>query len=91
VSGENGDEPQRPPPEASGPHYSLENVAPELADQKKLAPRALPAQMRAVCRSVPTVFDRLTLLAHEAEGEQAHALHAETKRWILGYLSQYLD
>lgn len=237
MSGENGDEPQRPPAEASGPHYSLESVAPELADQKKLAPRALPAQkrarqtvlrilacaaelvdevgvegfntnllaqragvrvrtiyryypnklailtdllfrlnetlndeyggpmslladprrdwrelqdmlidrqldfacevpgarlmlgaaegypellelqdrmydhlaqeleaalrgrglelpaaqMRALCRSMPEVFDRLTLVAHKAEGEEADALRAEMKRWIIGHLSQYLD
>ena len=198
MSGGSGDEPQRPPPEASGPQYSLENVAPELADQEKLAQRVgvrvrtvyryypsklailtelvfrlnetlnneyggpmslladprrdwrelqdlwidrqldfvrevpgarlmlgaaegypellelqdrmydhlaqeleaalrargleLPAaQMRALCRSMPEVFDRLTLVVHKAEGEQADALRAEMKRWILGYLSQYLD
>jgi AcrR family transcriptional regulator len=49
------------------------------------------AQMRALCRSVPEVFDRLALLTHKTEGEQADALRAEMKRWILGYLSQYLD
>ena len=49
------------------------------------------AQMRALCRSMPEVFDRLTLVVHRAEGEEADALRAEMKRWILGHLSQYLD
>jgi hypothetical protein len=52
----------------------------------------LPAeQMWALCRSMPEVFDRLTLVASEAEGEAADALRAEMKRWILGHLAQYLD
>jgi AcrR family transcriptional regulator len=49
------------------------------------------AQMRALCRSMPEVFDRLVLVVHKAEGEQADALLAEMKRWVLGHLSRYLD
>jgi AcrR family transcriptional regulator len=68
----------------------------QLAQEMEAALRArgleLPAaQMRALCRSLPEVFDRLALIAHKAEGEQADAMRAEMKRWILGYLSQYLD
>ena len=68
----------------------------QLAQELEAALRGrgleLPAaQMRALCRSMPEVFDRLTLVVHRAEGEEADALRAEMKRWILGHLSQYLD
>ena len=49
------------------------------------------AQMRALCRSMPEVFDRLVLVVHKAEGEQTNALVAEMKRWVFGHLSRYLD
>jgi AcrR family transcriptional regulator len=67
-----------------------------LAQELEAALRArgleLPAaQMRALCRSMPEVFDRLAMVVHKVEGEQADALRAEMKRWILGHLSQYLD
>jgi AcrR family transcriptional regulator len=67
-----------------------------LAHQLEAALRArgldLPAeQMHALCRSMPEVFDRLTLVVSQAEGEAAEALRAEMKRWILGHLGQYLD
>jgi AcrR family transcriptional regulator len=69
-----------------------DHLAQELESALRARGLELPAaQMRALCRSMPEVFDRLTLVVHKAEGEQAEALRAEMKRWILGHLSQYLD
>ena len=67
-----------------------------LAQQLEAALRGrgleLPAeQMRALCRSMPEVFDRLTLVVRNADAEEVDALRGEMKRWILGHLSQYLD
>ncbi|HEY5658765.1 MAG TPA: TetR/AcrR family transcriptional regulator [Myxococcota bacterium] len=66
--------------------------AQELEDALRGRGLELPAaQMRALCRAVPEVFDTLALLTHASEGDAADALRAEMKRWILGYLAQYLD